>query len=83
VWTSGGLEKLDVYRGLGVREVWVWEEGKLAAHVLRGDRYVRAARSRLLPGIDLALLARLAARPDQPVAVRELRAALRKGRRPG
>jgi Uma2 family endonuclease len=83
VWTSGGLDKLDVYRGLGVREVWVWEKGKLAAHVLRGERYVRAARSRLLPGIDLALLARLAPRPDQPVAVRELRAAIRKGRRPG
>jgi Uma2 family endonuclease len=80
VWTSGGLDKLDVYLGLGVREVWVWEEGKLAAYVLRGERYVRAARSRLLSGIDLALLARLASRPDQPVAVRELRAALRKGR---
>lgn len=22
VWTSGGLDKLDVYRKLGVREVW-------------------------------------------------------------
>jgi Uma2 family endonuclease len=80
VWTSGGLDKLDVYRGLGVREVWVWKQGKIGAHLLRGDRYVRAARSRLLPGLDLARVAQLASRPDQPVAVRELRAELRKGR---
>lgn len=79
VWTSGGLDKLEVYRGLGVREVWVWKKGRLGAHVLRDDRYVRAARSRLLPGIDLALVARLATRPDQPVAVREFRAEVRRG----
>jgi len=79
VWTSGGLDKLEVYRGLGVREVWVWKKGRLGAHVLRGDRYVRAARSRLLPGIDLALVARFAARPDQPAAVRQFRAEIRAG----
>jgi hypothetical protein len=60
--------------------VWVWKSGKLGAYLLRGERYVRAARSRLLPGIDLALVARFASRLDQPVAVRELRAELRKGR---
>ena len=78
IWTSGGLDKLEVYRGLGVREVWVWKQEKLAAYLLRDDHYVRAARSRLLPGLDLALVARLACRPDQPVAVRELRAELRR-----
>lgn len=77
VWTSGGLDKLEVYRGLGVGEVWVWNKGKLSAHVLRDGRYLRAARSRLLPGLDLALVARYAARPDQPIAVREFRAELR------
>lgn len=80
IWTSGGLDKLEVYRGLGVREVWVWKKEKLAVHVLRADRYVRAARSRLLPGIDLARVAKLASRPDQPVAVREFRADLRRRR---
>jgi Uma2 family endonuclease len=24
VWTAGGLDRLEIYRGLGVREVWVW-----------------------------------------------------------
>ncbi|HVS22648.1 MAG TPA: Uma2 family endonuclease, partial [Gammaproteobacteria bacterium] len=29
VWTSGGIDKLDAYRKLGVREVWYWDEGRL------------------------------------------------------
>jgi hypothetical protein len=29
IWTRGGLDKLDVYRGLGVPEVWTWQEGRL------------------------------------------------------
>jgi Uma2 family endonuclease len=77
IWTSGGLDKLDVYRGLGVREVWVWNKGKLAPYVLRGDRYVRAARSRLLPRLDLGLVASFVHHPSQLAAVRELQAALR------
>jgi Uma2 family endonuclease len=80
VWTSGGLDKLEVYRGLGVREVWVWKKEKLAAYLLRGDRYVRAARSRILPGVDLGRVGALASRVDQPVAIREFRAELRRGR---
>ncbi len=79
IWTSGGLDKLDVYRGLGVRDVWVYEDGKLDVYSLRGERYVRAARSKLLPDIDLARVAALASRPDQPVAIREFRAELRRG----
>src|SRR5450432_810573 len=34
VWTSGGLDKLDVYRKLGVREVWFWRRGRIALFAL-------------------------------------------------
>ncbi len=27
IWTSGGLDKLEVYRGLEVSEVWIWQGG--------------------------------------------------------
>lgn len=77
VWTSGGLDKLDVYRGLGVREVWVWKGGKLAPYLLRADKYVRATKSRLLPRLDLDLVASFVHHPSQLTAVRELRAAIR------
>jgi Uma2 family endonuclease len=39
VWTSGGIDKLAVYRGLGVPEVWFRQDGALsqtaALHLLR------------------------------------------------
>jgi Uma2 family endonuclease len=81
IWTSGGIEKLEVYRGLGVREVWLWREGKIAVHVLRGERYEPVSRSELFPVLDLRELAELAAGTDQTAAVRELRSRLR-ARRP-
>jgi hypothetical protein len=74
----GGLDKLDIYRGLGVREVWVWKRGKVCLYALRGDRYERIERSEVLPELDLALYASFLAAPSQSQAVRELRAALRR-----
>lgn len=77
VWTSGLLDKLEVYRGLGVREVWVWREGRIEVEILRGDRYERAAGSELLPALDLALLASFLQEPDHTRAARAYREALR------
>jgi hypothetical protein len=36
VWTSGGVDKLEVYRGLGVPEVWVWQNGACASTCCTG-----------------------------------------------
>jgi Uma2 family endonuclease len=80
IWTSGGLDKLDLYAPLRVREVWFWEDGHISVHVLRGDRYVESARSEVLPTIDLALLTRFATRTDQSAALKEYRAAVRAAR---
>lgn len=76
VWTSGGLNKLEIYRKLGVREVWCWRRGQLTVHVLRGDAYAEVAASEVLPGIDLGLLAAHLDRPTTSQAIREYRAAL-------
>lgn len=77
IWTSGGLDKLEIYRRLGVREVWVWRRGEIQVFALRGDRYERIAVSELLPQVDLALVVSLLDTPNQTAAVRELRARLR------
>jgi Uma2 family endonuclease len=83
VWTSGGLDKLTVYAGLGVREVWFWRDGRLTFHALRGGRYEPIARSERLPALDPALIERLmTARTSQAQAVRDLRAELRADRDP-
>lgn len=82
VWTSGGIDKLRVYAGLGVREVWFWRDGRLSFHKLRNERYEPAERSELLPGFDPELIARLMiATTSQAQAVRELRTALRRDHR--
>jgi Uma2 family endonuclease len=77
IWTSGGIDKLEVYRKLGVREVWFYERGTLRFFMLRGDNYEAAPRSELLPGVDPELFVRCMAEPKQADAVRALRAALR------
>ena len=76
-WTAGGIDKLDVYRELGVREVWIWEDGALTVHVLRKGGYRTARKSALFPALDLQAIAALATAEDQTAAVRTFRAALR------
>ena len=58
-WSRSGLNKLEVYHPLGVPEVWMWEKGQLQVWVRRPKGYVRAARSHLLPALDLKLLSKL------------------------
>jgi len=63
-------------RKLEVREVWFWRRGRLTVHALRGDTYQEAPHSDVLPGIDLADLARFLDRPTTSQAIREYRASL-------
>jgi Uma2 family endonuclease len=71
IWTSGGLDKLDVYAGLGVPEVWVWELGALTVHALGARGYRKVKRSRILPALDPVDLGRYLERTDQTKAVRD------------
>lgn len=58
IWTSGGIDKLEVYRGLDVGEVWMWQHGVIDVFVLRDDVYTKLPASEVLPDFDLALAAR-------------------------
>jgi Uma2 family endonuclease len=76
VWTPGGLDKLEVYQGLGVREVWLWQHDHTEVHSLRARGYKRVTQSELFPALDVGLLARFAMRPGS-AAVRAFLTALR------
>lgn len=76
VWTSGRLDKLEVYRKLGVQEVWYWQKGRIQPHALRGGRYEAIDSSEVLPGLDLDLLTKFLDRPTAYDAIRDFRAAL-------
>lgn len=79
VWTSGRLDKLEIYGELGVREVWYWRRGKLTLFALRGVRYVEIEASGVLSGIDHQQLLRFVDRTPMTAAVRDYRLALREG----
>lgn len=80
VWTSERIDKLEVYRKLGVREVWYWRKGTLQPYALRKERYAPIDQSEVLEGIDLAELVRFLDRPTTYDGVSEYRAALRADR---
>ncbi len=73
VWTHGGLDKLPVYRGLGVPEVWIWQDGRLRFYALGEDGYRAAARSRFLPALDPRLIQDCMGAPSQTEALDLLR----------
>jgi Uma2 family endonuclease len=79
IWTSGGIGKLEIYRKLGVREVWLWRRGKIEPHVLRGERYEATGASEISPQLDLEYLATFLDRKTTSRAIRDYRAALRRG----
>jgi len=79
IWTSGGIDKLEIYRKLGVSEVWIWRRGRLQPYCLRGEHYVTGIASEVLPGLDLGLLTRFLDRPTTYEAIRAYRQALRSG----
>ena len=58
--TSGGIETLEIYRRFRIPEVWIWRKDTLEVYVLERGGYRAAEQSRVLPGLDLTLLAKCA-----------------------
>jgi Uma2 family endonuclease len=77
VLTSGGMDKLLVYAGLGVREVWLWEDDAFHLHALEGGAYRQVDGSALLPDLDSAQLTGFVRLGDQHEAARGYRDELR------
>jgi Uma2 family endonuclease len=75
---SHGMRKVEIYRRLGVRELWVLEKGQLTINALWGERYVVRPKSRLFPELDVGLLIEYAHLEDQDDAVRAFWSLLRR-----
>jgi Uma2 family endonuclease len=67
--TSGNIDKLETYRRLGVKEVWMWKTNRLSLYHLREETpkvfvdtygYERITISEFLPELDILLLSRCA-----------------------
>lgn len=86
--TSGGINKLEVYRRLNVREVWLWENDQFHIYALRAEisqqfgetsGYEPISRSEILPDLDMELLAEYVRYPNSLAAAKEFRQRLRSG----
>ncbi|GAC1476957.1 MAG: Uma2 family endonuclease [Chamaesiphon sp.] len=78
IFTSGGSNKLERYKALGVPEVWFWEDGVFTLYHLHEKGYERINASKLaaLTELNINLLTHcvLIARTSRVEAVREFRA---------
>lgn len=67
--TSGGIDTLEIYRRIGVREVWFWEDGVISVYCLRSAGYELVSKSELLPELDLRSIEFYSRMADQYDAV--------------
>ena len=73
-----GLAKHEIYRRLGVRELWTLKsDGQLIVRVLQKGDWVERRKSKVLPGLDLPWLLSFIDIEPQSQAVRALRDAAR------
>jgi Uma2 family endonuclease len=82
---STGIAKHEIYRRLGVRELWTLKaDGRLAVRTLARERWVEQATptSKVLPKLSLPTLRQFLEIEPQSKAVRALRDSLRKSRAP-
>jgi Uma2 family endonuclease len=77
-----GLSKPEIYRRLGVRELWTLaSNGRLIIRILGKGEWVEHTRSKLFPKLDMAWLLSFLEMTPQSKAVRALRDALRAKKR--
>lgn len=78
IWTSGSINKLEIYRKLNVREVWIWRRSELTAYGLRDESYEPLSESGVMPSINLGQIAAVLDLPTASDAIDAYRDLLRK-----
>ncbi|CAD0222548.1 MULTISPECIES: Uma2 family endonuclease [Planktothrix] len=85
VITSGGINRLEVYQRLGVREVWFWQNNRFLVYHFRSENveqfqqtsgYELINNSEILPDINLTILAEYVQHPNPLVAAKSFRQTL-------
>ena len=77
--TSGGINKLEIYRRFNVPEIWFWRRSRIEIFALgNSGTYESSPASRLLPGLDISLLERCVAIRSWQQARKTFRAGLSK-----
>jgi Uma2 family endonuclease len=86
VITSGGINRLELYRRLGAREVWFWQNNQFSIYHLHEEApiqfvqtfgYEAINHSEILPDLDMSLLAGCVCNPNPLAAAKEFRQGVR------
>ena len=77
VYTSGGVDTLQIYQRLGVKEIWFWQNQEFKIYCLQDSGYQQQQQSQLLPNLDLVLLAQYVIINDPLEAVTNWRKQIR------
>ena len=75
--TSGGVDKLAIYQGLGVPEVIIWHNDRLTLYDLREIEYRESTTSQFFPELDWDVLAQYIRPQEQPQAIKDFLKAIR------
>ena len=70
VVSSGGIDTLEIYKRIGIQEVWFWEDGGLKIYGLQ-ETYQLLEKSGLLPELNIEVLTKYITYYDQYDAVTE------------
>jgi Uma2 family endonuclease len=74
IWTSGSINKLEIYRRLRVPEVWIWRKKGISIHVLGPDGFEQSTTSACLPQFRFDLVTEMV---ERDLLMSEVRRVLR------
>jgi Uma2 family endonuclease len=78
VFSSGGIEDLEIYKNLQVKEVWFWQDNQLKIYYLEANEYVEIKQSKILSALDIQLLTHYVWQPNIRMAIKEFRKKIQK-----
>jgi Uma2 family endonuclease len=73
--TSGGIDKLQIYQGLQIPEVWFYQRDRFSLYRIKqdGTGYTEITQSQIFPNLDLNLMAQYINPEHEPEMVRAWR----------
>ena len=73
IFSSGGIDVLEIYKTLQVQEVWLWHKNVLKIYHLENDSYTEYQNSKLLANLDIELFKKYLSQPNIRIAIKNFR----------
>ena len=78
IFSSGGIDLLEIYQRLQIKEVWLWQNKQLKIYCLDNNQYTQVTSSQILPDLDIQLLIKYISKSNIRLAIKEFRQELQK-----